>query len=427
MLDRSFVIPPLARVLFFTVCLVNPIFGCGDLEDRTAAGEGSGNDALSGAVEIGSALVTTANVNLREGPSTSAQIIRALGKGTVVTAIARSRPSGAFYNVRAESDDGWVHGAYLAHAPDAQDASARDGAPQQGEPTCTAGRADGACRIYAASGGKSAQNPAYSPDGSRILFTIWKGGYNEAPAALATLPVAGGSATTIVDNGASNVNLPGTSWNAATNRIVFASDVNDGPDEIYASNPDGSGMKRVTHHTNSAIYQEPSFSPDGTKIVFEASYGENSAEIWTVNADGSGARRITQGSIDRQPNWSPTGDRILFQRLTSDWALYTITPDGANVKRITPVADSSTDAAWSPDGKKIVYSSARGDLAGANLFVVDVGAIGATPGTPVRVTHYSGYDGAVSWSPDGKWLAFESSSNPDGESITSLWRIRLPE
>jgi TolB protein len=296
--------------------------------------------------------------------------------------------------------------------------------PGSGEAaTGTRCRSDGACLVYDARGGASAQNPVYSPDGGRLVITIWKSGYNAAPAGLFSVAASDGSAQkTVIDDGASNVNLPGSSWNAAKGLVTFSSDKADGPDEIYVSKPDGTQVKRVTRHGGSVIYQEPSFSPDGTSIVFEASHGEHSAEIWTVNVDGSGLRRLTNGAIDRQPNWSPAGDRILFQRQTSDWAIYTMKTDGSDVKRVTPIADSSTDASFSPDGSRIVYSSARGGLAGANLFVVPTAG-----GTPVRVTHFSGYDGAVTWSPDGKWLAFESSSNPDGESRTAIWRIAAPQ
>jgi len=85
-------------------------------------------------------------------------------------------------------------------------------------------RSDGACPIFAAPAGQSAQNPCYSPDGARLLFTLFRGGYNVGPSALLTVAVSGGAAALVIDDGSTNVDLPGTSWNAATNRISFTSD-----------------------------------------------------------------------------------------------------------------------------------------------------------------------------------------------------------
>src|SRR5262249_14991683 len=49
--------------------------------------------------------------------------------------------------------------------------------PGSGESaTGTRCRSDGACLVYDARGGASAQNPVYSPDGSRLVITVWKGG-----------------------------------------------------------------------------------------------------------------------------------------------------------------------------------------------------------------------------------------------------------
>jgi TolB protein len=217
------------------------------------------------------------------------------------------------------------------------------------------------------------------------------------------------------------VNLPGTSWNAATHRITFASDHVDGPDEIFTSDPDGRNLARVTHHSSGGPYIEPSFSPDGKQIVFERDLSDTKAELWITGADGAGLRRLTMGSDDREPNWSPDGSKILFQRRTADWAIYTINPDGTGVFQVTPSAWSSTDASWSPDSKRIVYSAGNSTIAGANIFV-----IGALGGAPTRVTTSGGYDGAVSWSPDGQWLAFESSSNPSGEAVTRIMKVRAP-
>jgi TolB protein len=74
---------------------------------------------------------------------------------------------------------------------------------------------------------------------------------------------------------------------------------------------------------------------------------------------------------------------------------------------------------FSADGRFIVYSSDQGELPFANLFTIPVSG-----GEPEQLTHYNGYDGAPSWSPDGQWIVFESSSGDPDEGGTALWLIR---
>jgi len=129
-------------------------------------------------------------------------------------------------------------------------------------------RPDGAVRLTDPPHGASDQNPAFSPDGTYLLFTRFEKGYNEGPSAIYLLELATGNInllTTAPDS--DSVNLPGTSWNMASGRITFASDRED-TDEIWTMAADGSNLYRVTHHTKPGYFIEPSFSPDGQWIEY---------------------------------------------------------------------------------------------------------------------------------------------------------------
>jgi Tol biopolymer transport system component len=84
-------------------------------------------------------------------------------------------------------------------------------------------------------------------------------------------------------------------------RIVFNS-YRDGNSEIYAINPDGSGLERLTD--NEADDTCPAWPPDGTRIAFVSSRDGNE-EIYVVRADGSDLRLLTRdGSADNWPTWT---------------------------------------------------------------------------------------------------------------------------
>jgi TolB protein len=287
-------------------------------------------------------------------------------------------------------------------------------------------RADGATRIPVSGLGGSLQNPCFSPDGTQIALTRWPRRYNEGIASVHVADVASGDVLArLTPRGATGVNLPGSCWNATTDRIVFSLERN-APDWPYSASPDGQDLRRLVRRRGKVAI-EPSFAPDGRRIAFEVSKydAEGDGSIFLANVDGTGVRRLTRNSDDRQPNWSPTGHRIVFQRRRGEvWDAWTIQPDGTGLRNETRTQRfSETDIAWAPDGERIVFSSDehRGQVAA--LVVMDVDG-----GERTRVTRARGwYDGAPSWSHDGTTIAFEARrGDPDGSAGTRLYRIAAP-
>jgi TolB protein len=284
-------------------------------------------------------------------------------------------------------------------------------------------RADGAALIPVSGLAGSLQNPCFSPDSARLALTRWPRRYNEGLASVHVAELASGTVLARVSpEGATGVNLPGTCWNAATDRIVFSLE-RDAPDWPFSASPDGQGLKQLVSLPG-RVAIEPSFAPDGLRIAFEVSRcdADGNGSIYVANVDGTGVRRLTRRADDRQPNWSPTGDRIVFQRRRGEvWDAWTVRPDGTGLRNVTRTPRSSeTDIAWAPDGRRIVFSTDQYEGQIAALAVMS-----ASGGRRTRLTRAAGwYDGAPSWSPDGTTIAFEARrGEPDGSRGTRLYRI----
>jgi Tol biopolymer transport system component len=118
----------------------------------------------------------------------------------------------------------------------------------------------------------------------------------------------------------------------ANGKIVFASNQlmatnPTGDSEIFAMNPNGTGLKQLTFNT--AYDRDPVLSKDGKRIAFESLRdGNNHWEIYKMDADGSNQTRLTYNTThDELPSWSPDGKRIAFQSdRDGNWEIYRMRP-----------------------------------------------------------------------------------------------------
>jgi len=76
--------------------------------------------------------------------------------------------------------------------------------------------------------------------------------------------------------------------------------------DIWTMHPDGTGLRQVTHAGPSTKVYSASFSPDGTAITVGMSGIDDQADVYTIGIDGTGLAPVTRTSAwDSAPDWGP--------------------------------------------------------------------------------------------------------------------------
>jgi len=126
------------------------------------------------------------------------------------------------------------------------------------------------------------------------------------------------------------------------------------PAKIMKVRRDGTEAQELTAGMPNAGF--PSWSPSGEEIVFR-SWGPDAMGLRILNLKDHTTRVLTNGG-DNLPYWSPDGSRILFTRKQDEnFDIYTIKPDGTDVRRMTDFPANDAHAVWSQDGKYIMWNS----------------------------------------------------------------------
>jgi Tol biopolymer transport system component len=212
--------------------------------------------------------------------------------------------------------------------------------------------------------------------------------------------------------------------------------------DIFASNDDGSQLKRLTEASG---YDAEATVNWRTKKIIYTSLSSGDLDLWTMSLDGSHKRQITTTfGYDGGPVFSRDGTKIAWRanhpqtsdakkvyrdllrdNLTSPMKmeLFVADANGKNAQQITNLDCASFAPTFTPDGRQILFSSNRHDCDGRKfeLYLVNL------DGTTLRqITNFGSFTSFPEFSPDGRKLAFVSdwkaSARYEFNVFTADWK-----
>ena len=172
---------------------------------------------------------------------------------------------------------------------------------------------------------------------------------------------------------------------------------------LYTLPISGGKAKPVTSAVLEASH--PNWSAKGDLVAIQ-SYSGGTFHIWTMKPDGSDLRQITSGhGDDREPAFSPDGARVAFasdRAFSGSYDIWTVDLATGKLKQWTSAPEDEYEPVWSPDGSEIAFVSGAGTMGKTIEAMNSEGhqrtlvSIGSEPG---RLE-------APSWSPDGKTISW---------------------
>ncbi|HTY01478.1 MAG TPA: biopolymer transporter Tol [Bacteroidota bacterium] len=237
------------------------------------------------------------------------------------------------------------------------------------------------CCIYASGTGFANMYPSYSPDGRKLAYVSTKGGDYFSLSSLYVYDFVTGQDSLI---------MPGVrtapAWSPDGRTLYYGKATRDNPHwsyqfDIYKYDLVKQEETRITRGKRAC---SPTVSPDGSQLACVVN-ADGTTNLAVMSADGSNYHVVTpyhEGEQVYRPQWSPRGDRILFDYSMKDGRdIAWVKPDGSDLALLLSGPEDTRCATFSHDGSKVYFSS---DVTGIfNIYSYDLASHASTQWTNV--------------------------------------------
>ena len=250
--------------------------------------------------------------------------------------------------------------------------------------------------------GRRALFPEISPDGSRLAY-LRSDGRSDIQLRVANPDGSDSRKLTRVNNIADLTWLPDGALLVAQQEFTDPYRIRS---DLVRVDSDG-----VEHRvTRGARLDQPTVSPDGRYAV-AVQDGDGTNRLVRVDLSTGAIEPLTESVADEHwayPAWSPDSRWIAASRWRPGafYDLFVLDPTGRIVHQVTDDRAIDQTAAWTPDGRRLLWSSDRSGI--PNLYAVEVDPTSGAPGSLRQVTNMLGGSAYPSVDPMGEWIYFSS-------------------
>ncbi|MBI3679229.1 MAG: PD40 domain-containing protein [Acidobacteria bacterium] len=189
---------------------------------------------------------------------------------------------------------------------------------------------------------------ALSPKGERALL--------EARGDVFTVPIESGPVRNLTKSSGAHDKAP--AWSPDGSKIVFLSD-RSGEEELYLINQDGSGQAEQLTRDGKAMRYQPQWSPDGKKIAFS----DKDGKLYVLTLADKSVKEVADEPRDQllDYEWAPDSAHLAFSMTGSNEnnAIYIWSEKENRLQRVTDELFESRQPAWDPEGNYLYFISER--------------------------------------------------------------------